>query len=65
MAYTRTEAATEHLGRKNTNTELDSYGIKEPARVYWNLNAPELYEEIARRKRRCALEPRRHPRRHR
>jgi len=50
MASTRTEAATEHLGRKNTNTELDSYGIKEPARVYWNLNAPELYEEIARRK---------------
>jgi phosphoenolpyruvate carboxykinase (ATP) len=50
MASTRTEAITEHLGRKNTSTELNSYGIKEPARVYWNLNTPELYEEISRRK---------------
>jgi len=50
MASTRTEATTEHLGRKNTSNELDSYGIKEPARVYWNLNTPELYEEIARRR---------------
>ena len=41
--------ASEHLGRKNTSYELDNYGIKEPARVYWNLNTPELYEEIARR----------------
>ncbi|HEU0254144.1 MAG TPA: phosphoenolpyruvate carboxykinase (ATP), partial [Pyrinomonadaceae bacterium] len=49
MASTRTEATTENLGRKNTTTELESYGIKEPARVYWNLNTPELYEEIARR----------------
>ena len=50
MASTRTEATTEHLGRKNTSTELDTYGIKEAARVYWNLTTPELYEEIARRK---------------
>ena len=50
MASIRTAATTEHLGRKNTSYELDNYGIKEPARVYWNLNAPELYEEIARRK---------------
>ena len=49
MASTRTEATTEHLGRKNTSTELDTYGIKEAARVYWNLTTPELYEEIARR----------------
>ena len=49
MASIRTAATTEHLGRKNTSYELDKYGIKEPARVYWNLNAPELYEEIARR----------------
>src|SRR5215204_1829401 len=49
MASTRTEAVTEHLGRKNTSNELDSYGIKDPARVYWNLNTPELYEEISRR----------------
>ncbi|HET6978205.1 MAG TPA: phosphoenolpyruvate carboxykinase [Pyrinomonadaceae bacterium] len=49
MASIRTAATTENLGRKNTSYELDNYGIKEPARVYWNLNAPELYEEIARR----------------
>jgi phosphoenolpyruvate carboxykinase (ATP) len=49
MASIRTERETEHLGRKNTSYELDSYGIREPARVYWNLTAPELYEEIARR----------------
>jgi phosphoenolpyruvate carboxykinase (ATP) len=49
MASIRTESATEHLGRKNTSYELDRYGISEPARVYWNLNDPELYEEVARR----------------
>lgn len=48
MASIRAERETEHLGRKNTNYELDNYGIKSPARVYWNLNTPELYEEIAR-----------------
>src|ERR1041385_7970480 len=49
MASIRTAGTTEHLGRKNTSVELDEYGIKSPARVYWNLNTPELYEEIARR----------------
>jgi len=49
MASTRIESATENLGRKNTTFELDNYGIDAPARVYWNLNTPELYEEIARR----------------
>ena len=49
MASIRTAATTEHLGRKNTSYELENYGIKEPSRVYWNLNASELYEEIARR----------------
>lgn len=49
MASIRTASTTEHLGHKNTSYELDNYGIKEPARVYWNLNTPELYEEIARR----------------
>ena len=49
MASIRTASTTENLGRKNTSYELDNYGIKEPARVYWNLNTPELYEEIARR----------------
>src|SRR5829696_5902889 len=49
MASIRRAGVTEHLGRKNTSTDLDSYGIKEASRVYWNLNTPELYEEIARR----------------
>jgi phosphoenolpyruvate carboxykinase (ATP) len=49
MASTRTESTTKHLGRKHTAFELDNYGIVAPARVYWNLNTPELYEEIARR----------------
>ena len=49
MASIRTERITEHLGRKNTTVELDAYGIKSPARVFWNLNTPELYEEILRR----------------
>ncbi len=49
MASIRTERATENFGRKNTSYELVSYGIKEPARVYWNLTAPELYEEVSRR----------------
>ena len=49
MASIRTERETENFGRKNTSYELDNYGIKSPARVYWNLGTPELYEEIARR----------------
>src|SRR6476660_2647485 len=49
MASIRTERETEHLGRKNTTYELDNYGIKGAARVYWNLNPAELYEEVARR----------------
>src|SRR5215216_1508082 len=50
MASIRTASiSTEHLGRKNTSYELVNYGIKEASRVYWNLNTPELYEEIARR----------------
>jgi phosphoenolpyruvate carboxykinase (ATP) len=49
MASIRAERETEHLGRKNTAYELDNYGIKAPARVYWNLNTAELYEEIAHR----------------
>ncbi len=49
MASIRAERVTEHLGRKNTSYELDNYGIAEPARVYWNLTPPQLYEEIARR----------------
>jgi phosphoenolpyruvate carboxykinase (ATP) len=49
MTSLRTERMTENLGRKNTDYGLENYGIHGAARVYWNLNAPELYEEIARR----------------
>ncbi|HEY6802222.1 MAG TPA: phosphoenolpyruvate carboxykinase [Pyrinomonadaceae bacterium] len=49
MASIHAERETEHLGHKNTAYELDNYGIREPARVYWNLNTAELYEEVARR----------------
>src|SRR5215510_8625069 len=49
MTSMRTERVTEHLGHKNTSVDLDNYGIREPARVYWNLNTSELYEEVARR----------------
>jgi len=49
MASTRTESTTKHVGRKNAAFELSNYGIDAPARVYWNLNTPELYEEVARR----------------
>ncbi|HEX8651625.1 MAG TPA: phosphoenolpyruvate carboxykinase [Pyrinomonadaceae bacterium] len=36
-------------GRKRTRYGLENYGITEASTVYWNLNTPELYEEIARR----------------
>lgn len=49
MTSMRTGRVTEHLGHKNTNYELDNYGIKEASKVYWNLTTPELYEEITRR----------------
>ncbi|MGB9180859.1 MAG: phosphoenolpyruvate carboxykinase [Pyrinomonadaceae bacterium] len=49
MASLRKQRITEDKGRKNTDYDLDNYGITEPATVYWNLNTPELYEEIARR----------------
>jgi phosphoenolpyruvate carboxykinase (ATP) len=50
MTSMRTGRVTEHLGHKDTNYELDNYGIKEASRVYWNLTTPELYEEITRRR---------------
>lgn len=49
MTSLRKERVTEHLGRKKTDYDLDNYGIREAARVFWNLTTPELYEEIARR----------------
>src|ERR687895_2438721 len=49
MTSLRTQKVTQDKGRKRTSYELDNYGIKDAANVYWNLNTPELYEEIARR----------------
>jgi phosphoenolpyruvate carboxykinase (ATP) len=49
MTSMRTGRVTDHVGHKNTNYELDNYGIKEASKVYWNLTTPELYEEITRR----------------
>ncbi|HEX5709381.1 MAG TPA: phosphoenolpyruvate carboxykinase [Pyrinomonadaceae bacterium] len=47
MTATR-QSAREH-GRRRSETGLEVYGIRPSAGVYWNLNTPELYEEIARR----------------
>jgi phosphoenolpyruvate carboxykinase (ATP) len=40
----------EEKGRKRTDYGLENYHITAARNVYWNLNTPELYEEIARRK---------------
>src|SRR5947209_18631770 len=49
MTSLRRQKVTENKGRKYSDYELDNYGIAQAANVYWNLNTPELYEEIARR----------------
>lgn len=49
MTSIRRERETTNLGRKNTDYELDRYGLGELASVSWNLTTPELYEAIARR----------------
>ena len=36
-------------GHKNTNYELNNYGIIEPNAVYWNLTPKELYAEAEKR----------------
>jgi phosphoenolpyruvate carboxykinase (ATP) len=46
MTSLRTGRVTEHAGHKNTNYELDNYGLRDVSKVYWNLTTPELYEEI-------------------
>jgi phosphoenolpyruvate carboxykinase (ATP) len=43
------QTVMQDMGRKRTGYGLDNYGIREASAVYWNLNTPELYEEIARR----------------
>src|SRR4051794_40641004 len=49
MTSLRQQKVTQAKGRKATDYELDNYGIEDAGEVYWNLNTPELYEEIARR----------------
>ncbi|HKC63523.1 MAG TPA: phosphoenolpyruvate carboxykinase [Pyrinomonadaceae bacterium] len=49
MTSLRRQKVTENKGRMNTDYGLDNYGIVDAASVHWNLNTPELYEEIARR----------------
>jgi phosphoenolpyruvate carboxykinase (ATP) len=39
----------QEIGRKRTTYGLENHGIGDARRVYWNLNVPELYEEVARR----------------
>jgi phosphoenolpyruvate carboxykinase (ATP) len=48
MQAIKQSGAQEH-GRRRTDVGLEAVGIEAPANVYWNLNAPELYEIIARR----------------
>ncbi len=40
---------TENIGHKNTDYELSEYGLKDLSKVYWNLNADELYKIIEER----------------
>ncbi|HYY94980.1 MAG TPA: phosphoenolpyruvate carboxykinase [Pyrinomonadaceae bacterium] len=48
MTAIKLSAAREH-GRRRSEVGLDAVGINAAANVYWNLNTPELYEEVARR----------------
>ncbi|HYP52659.1 MAG TPA: phosphoenolpyruvate carboxykinase [Pyrinomonadaceae bacterium] len=43
------KTGTREAGRRRSSVGLDSHGIRGAGGVYWNLNTPELYEEIARR----------------
>ncbi|HEV2763467.1 MAG TPA: phosphoenolpyruvate carboxykinase (ATP), partial [Pyrinomonadaceae bacterium] len=43
------ESGAREAGRRRGHTGLETLGIRGAAHVYWNLNTPELYEEIARR----------------
>src|ERR1041385_5578862 len=46
---TKEPAGRADKGRRRSSIGLDAYGITQASNVYWNLNTPELYEEIARR----------------
>src|SRR3954453_1063571 len=49
MTSLRKQKVSQEHGRKRSAYDVSNYGIKTAANVYWNLNTPELYEEIARR----------------
>ncbi len=40
---------TRERGRRRSDVGLEAYGITQASNVYWNLTAPELYEESVRR----------------
>src|SRR5919202_520854 len=46
---TRESGDASERGRRRSDVGLERYGITQASSVYWNLTAPELYEEIARR----------------
>ena len=48
MTAIKLSASREH-GRKRTEVGLEALGISARESVYWNMNTPELYEEVARR----------------
>ncbi|MCA1613214.1 MAG: phosphoenolpyruvate carboxykinase (ATP), partial [Acidobacteria bacterium] len=43
------ETIMQEQGRRKSGVGLDAVGITQASTVYWNLTAPELYEEVARR----------------
>src|SRR5918998_6577768 len=43
------ESVMQDRGRRKSGVGLDRVGITQASNVYWNLTAPELYEEVARR----------------
>src|SRR3712207_1251126 len=43
------ESVMQDRGRRKSGVGLDQLGITQASNVYWNLTAPELYEEVARR----------------
>jgi phosphoenolpyruvate carboxykinase (ATP) len=49
MTSLRRERVTLDRGHKRTDSGLEINGITDAANVYWNLTAPELYEEVVRR----------------
>ena len=48
MAAIKQTVAREH-GRRRSDVGLEALGIRPRSDVFWNLNAPELYEIVARR----------------